>query len=129
MFLEEGMNRWIVDMKNKENETLINRKSLLELKVICEQITKGPWGSEEDNYCQQIFSNPIVSTMVEGKIYEFMGHGLQLAKMQKTGNGDYWFEERDLRFVIMASKWMLPIVNELLKYYQEEKQQETSKIE
>lgn len=121
MFLEEDVNRAILDMEYKENKITINRKNLLELKEICSHISQSPWNYEENKYCQQIFSNPIVKTIVDGKIYEFMGHGLQLAKMQKTGNGDYWFEERDIKFILMASKWMLPIVDELLKYYPEEK--------
>lgn len=131
MFLENDVNNYIVDMKKKDNETIINRKTLLELKELCESISKTPWEYEEDEQCQRIFSNPIVTTLVNGKEYEFLGHGLQLAKIPKKDSNyaEYWFTENDMKFIIAASKWMLPLINAMLNHYPPENAVGNSEID
>lgn len=108
------------EKQNLEPEKMTKEK-LLELKSICEGASKLPWNVEENELYQQIFSNPIVSFKDEtGKVFEILGHGLQLAKIPKTSSSyaEYWFAKRDLDFIMSASKYMLPLIKELLKNYE-----------
>lgn len=119
MFLEKDVNSYIVDSKKKENTVVINRENLLKLKELCKNVSKTPWEYYEEERYQQFFSNPLVTCLVEGKEYEFLGHGLQLAKIPKkeSSYAEYWFTKRDADFIIAASKWMLPLVEALLNHY------------
>lgn len=121
--LEPDVMKYLID---DAKNVVINRRILLYIKNICEQASKGPWTYDENENCQRIFgAEPIsVYTDENGKTFEFMGHAMQLAKCPKKSKefAEYWFTEQDMNFIITASKWMLPLVDMLLKQYPEEKE-------
>lgn len=112
----------LIEEKKKQDATVITREVLLKLKELCENKSRGPWSVDEDDCCQRIFSNCLQTIQNEdGSTTDFWGHPLQLAKCPKKSKeyAEYWFEKRDLDFILESSKWMLPIINELLKHYPE----------
>lgn len=112
----------IIEQTELEHKVEINRENLLKLKEICLQASTLPWNYDETYNCQRIFNNPIQKYKDEnGEECKFLGHGLQLAKIPKNGTpyAEYWFDEKDLKFIMESSKWMLPLIDELLKQYPE----------
>lgn len=101
-----------------ERTPYLTLDKLKQLREICLNASRGPWSFDETETCQRIFSTNL-HEMTKGEY--MIGHPLQLAKCPKKNSGfaEYWFTENDLKFLISASKYMLPMIEELIRMKEE----------
>lgn len=94
-------------------------EKLKEIKDICEKASSLPWFIEDTSEAQHVYKKPKIHIFMDEDTdteYEFVDtHNPPIMSISRQSNISKCINENDKLFIITASKYMLIIVNELIR--------------